>query len=110
MIIKPKILAADCPLEQLDSQKLGISLDLLKGAIGPINGSVITDNRLDEWNYAIKTIPIADLSPDPSRHPPVPPLDSSQIDRLDPSQPQGSNCKTSPPATARPRMFSAVFQ
>ena len=35
MILKPKILAADCALEQLDSHKLGISLNLLKGASGP---------------------------------------------------------------------------
>jgi energy-coupling factor transport system ATP-binding protein len=84
MILKPKVLAADCALEQLDSQKLQTSLDLLKGETGPIDGSVITDNRLDEWNYAIKTVPITDLSPDPSRHPPVPPLDPSQIDRLNP--------------------------
>jgi energy-coupling factor transporter ATP-binding protein EcfA2 len=84
MILKPRILAADCALEQLDSRKLEISLDLLKGATGPANGTVITDNRLDEWNYSVQTIPIAELSPDPSRHPAVPPLDPSQIDRLDP--------------------------
>jgi energy-coupling factor transport system ATP-binding protein len=84
MILRPKILAADCALEQLDSQKLTISLDLLKGASGPIGGAVITDNRLDEWNSAVPTIAIADLSPDPSRHPAVSPLDPPQIDRLDP--------------------------
>jgi energy-coupling factor transport system ATP-binding protein len=84
MILRPKILAADCALEQLDSQKLETSLDLLNGATGPANGAVITDNRLDEWNYAVKTIVIGELSPDPSRHPPVPPLDPSQIERLNP--------------------------
>jgi energy-coupling factor transporter ATP-binding protein EcfA2 len=84
MILKPKILAADCALEQLDSHKLEISLDLLRGATGPTDGTVITDNRLDEWDYAVQTVAIADLSPDPPRHPPIPPLDPSQIDRLDP--------------------------
>jgi energy-coupling factor transport system ATP-binding protein len=84
MILKPKILAADCALEQLDSQKLEISLDLLKGVTGPTNGTVITDNRLDEWSYAVQSVAIAELSPDPGRHPPIPPLDPSQIDRIEP--------------------------
>ena len=71
-------------LEQLDSQKLEISLDLLKGETGPAGGTVITDNRLDEWNYAVQSVAIAELSPDPGRHPPIAPLDPSQIDRLNP--------------------------
>ncbi|HEY1921369.1 MAG TPA: hypothetical protein VGG44_01280, partial [Tepidisphaeraceae bacterium] len=37
MILKPQILAADCALEQLDSSKLQISLDLLQGPRGPAN-------------------------------------------------------------------------
>jgi energy-coupling factor transporter ATP-binding protein EcfA2 len=82
MILHPKILAADCSLEQLDSEKLNLSLELLKGPAGPAAGTVITDNRLDEWGFAFDSIRIADLSPDPSRHPPVPPLDPGQIDRL----------------------------
>jgi energy-coupling factor transport system ATP-binding protein len=84
IILKPKILAIDCALEQLDSHKLQTALDLLQGATGPMGGAVITDNRLDEWNRAIQTVTIADLSPDPSRHPAIAPLDPSQIDRLDP--------------------------
>jgi energy-coupling factor transporter ATP-binding protein EcfA2 len=84
MILKPRVLAADCALEQLDSAKLQISLDLLKSPRGPETGTVVTDNRLDEWTGAIQTVPIADLAPDPSRYPPVPPLDPSHIDRLDP--------------------------
>ncbi|MGD0463423.1 MAG: ATP-binding cassette domain-containing protein [Tepidisphaeraceae bacterium] len=84
IILKPKILAVDCALEQLDSHKLETSLDLLHGTTGPMSGAVITDNRLDEWTRAIPIVALADLSPDPRRHPPIPPLDPSQIDHLDP--------------------------
>jgi len=83
MILKPNILAADCALEQLDSEKLATSLELLKSQSGPIHGAVVTDNRLDEWDCAVTKIGIAELCPDPSRLPAVPPLDSSQIDLLD---------------------------
>ena len=82
MILKPKIFAADCALEQLDGHKLQLILDLLQGPAGPEIASVITDNRLDEWNTPVQTIPIADLSPDPSRHAPIAPLDPPQIERL----------------------------
>ena len=84
MILKPKIIAADCALEQLDSHKLKTVLSLLEGKSGPTNGTVITDNRLDEWNDGIQTVAIADLCPDPSRYPPVPPLDPSQMEHLGP--------------------------
>jgi energy-coupling factor transporter ATP-binding protein EcfA2 len=82
MILKPKIFAADCALEQLDGHKLQLVLDLLQGPAGPEVASVITDNRLDEWNTPVQRIPIADLSPDPSRHPTIAPLDPPQIERL----------------------------
>ncbi|MGA2441265.1 MAG: ATP-binding cassette domain-containing protein [Tepidisphaeraceae bacterium] len=84
IILKPKILAVDCALEQLDSHKLRTALDMLQGPTGPTGGSVITDNRLDEWNVAIQTVAIAGLSPDPSGRPAIAPLDPSKIDRLDP--------------------------
>ena len=84
IILKPKILAVDCALEQLDSHKLQTALDLMQGATGPIGGAVITDNRLDEWSRAIPTIGMAELSPDPSRYPAIPPLDPTQIDCLVP--------------------------
>jgi energy-coupling factor transporter ATP-binding protein EcfA2 len=82
MILKPKILAADCALEQLDSHKLATCLELLKAESGPVQGAVVTDNRLDEWDYAMPTVEISALAPDPSRFPPVAPLDPSCIDRL----------------------------
>ena len=83
LILKPNILAADCALEQLDTQKLATSLDLLKSSAGPVQGAVVTDNRLDEWSCAPPTIDIAALEPDPSRFPAILPLDPSRIDQLD---------------------------
>jgi energy-coupling factor transport system ATP-binding protein len=82
MILKPNIIAADCALEQLDSHKLKASLELLKSDFGPRRGTVITDNRLEEWNDNPPTIPIAELDPDPPRRAPVPPLDPSHIEQL----------------------------
>jgi energy-coupling factor transporter ATP-binding protein EcfA2 len=84
IILKPKILAVDCALEQLDSHKLQTSLNLLQGPAGPTGGAVVTDNRLDEWDVAIPTVAIAELSPDPFGHPAIPPLDPSKVDCLDP--------------------------
>ncbi len=82
MILRPNIIAADCALEQLDSQKLASSIELLKSDFGPRHGTVITDNRLAEWNDDLPTIAIAELEPDPPRRGPVPPLDPSQIEQL----------------------------
>lgn len=83
MILKPTMLAIDCGLEQLDSEKLATSLDLLNDAGGPTRGTVITDNRLDEWNSSVQTIDIAALTPAPTRFPPVPPLNPAELQRAD---------------------------
>ncbi len=83
MILKPNVLAIDCGLEQLDSQKLATSLDLLSGAGGPAQGTVITDNRLDEWNAGVPRIDIGKLTPAPTRFARVPPLNPAELDRAD---------------------------
>jgi energy-coupling factor transport system ATP-binding protein len=84
LILKPKVLAIDCALEQLDGQKLQTALGLLQGERGPTDGSVITDNRLDEWKNPVPAVAIAELSPDRSDRPAIPPIDPSPLDRLDP--------------------------
>jgi energy-coupling factor transporter ATP-binding protein EcfA2 len=83
MILKPMVLAIDCGLEQLDSENLMISLDLLNDAIGPKQGTVITDNRLDEWGLSVQAIDIARLAPAPTRFAPVAPLNPAELLRLD---------------------------
>ncbi|HEX4053756.1 MAG TPA: ATP-binding cassette domain-containing protein [Tepidisphaeraceae bacterium] len=83
MILKPKVLAIDCGLEQLDSEKLAASLDLLNDANGPAQGTVITDNRLDEWTSSVQSINIASLTPAPTRFAPVPPLNPAELQRAD---------------------------
>lgn len=79
MILKPTILAIDCALEQLDGQRLRTSLDLLRESDGPARGTIVTDNRLDEWDYSVQSTDIAGLAPAPSRFAPVPPLDPNPL-------------------------------
>jgi energy-coupling factor transporter ATP-binding protein EcfA2 len=85
-ILKPAALAVDCALEQLDTEKLALSLDLLKGPSGPPNGTVVTDNRLNEWDYPIEATNIANLSPRPSRFGAVPPIDTTPLKSAPPIQ------------------------
>jgi energy-coupling factor transport system ATP-binding protein len=84
IILKPTILAADCALEQLDSEKLAHCLDLLKAETGPAQGTIITDNRLDEWTYPVRSVPIADFPGPNKKFPPVPALDPTPLDHLQP--------------------------
>ncbi len=83
MILKPAVLAIDCGLEQLDSENLATSLGLLNDPIGPKQGTVITDNRMDEWNVGVEAIDIAKLTPAPTRFAPVAPLKPSELERAD---------------------------
>jgi energy-coupling factor transport system ATP-binding protein len=84
VILKPNMLAMDCALEQLDGEKLKISLNLLQESGGPSQGTVLTDNRLDEWDYPVPKIDIASLSAKASSRPPVPPLDPAPLRDLAP--------------------------
>jgi energy-coupling factor transport system ATP-binding protein len=84
IILKPTILVADCALEQLDAEKLAHCLDLLKADTGPEQGTIITDNRLDEWAYPAHSIPITDFPAPSKKLPPVPALDPAKLDSLQP--------------------------
>jgi energy-coupling factor transport system ATP-binding protein len=84
IILKPTILAADCALEQLDAEKLAHCLDLLKADTGPAQGTIITDNRLDEWTYPTHSVPITEFPRSSKNLPPVPALDPANLDSLQP--------------------------
>lgn len=78
-ILRPTAMAVDCALEQLDAEKLRLSLDLLVNETGPARGTVVTDNRLEEWEYPVEAMNIANLSPRLSKLGAVPAMDAAPL-------------------------------
>ena len=82
-VLWPEYLAIDCALEQLDSHRLARTIQLLNEGDSPKRGTAATDNRLDEWPITVKTVPVAELNPNPAA-PPVPPLNPEALTALSP--------------------------
>ena len=61
LVLRPPNLAIDCALEQLDSHRLAKTISLLADGDSPLQGSVVTDNRLDEWPVSVRTVDIAQV-------------------------------------------------
>jgi energy-coupling factor transport system ATP-binding protein len=82
LALNPASLAVDCALEQLDSDRLAAAIALLNEAGNPLHGTVITDNRMDEWELEVASVDIAEVSTSPIGAPPVPAMDPSAIKKL----------------------------
>jgi energy-coupling factor transport system ATP-binding protein len=82
LALQPASIAIDCALEQLDSQRLASAISLLNDQSNPIHGTVVADNRLDEWNLEVTTAQIDDLRGAPAEASPVPPLAPEFIEKL----------------------------
>jgi energy-coupling factor transporter ATP-binding protein EcfA2 len=61
LVLRPPHLAIDCALEQLDSHRLARAISLLANGDTPLHGSVVTDNRLDEWPVSVRTVDITQV-------------------------------------------------
>lgn len=79
--LRPQYLAIDCALEQLDAHRLAKTILLLTEGDSPKQGTVATDNRLDEWPSSVKSVAVSDLFETPAA-PPVPPLNADVLESL----------------------------
>lgn len=84
LALGPANLAIDCALEQLDSHRLAKTIGMLNDGKIPSHGTVVTDNRLDEWPIEVAGAEIADLRTGPAPQPPVPPLEPQALANLPP--------------------------
>jgi energy-coupling factor transport system ATP-binding protein len=81
LALKPANLAIDCALEQLDAGRLAKAIALLNGPQGPSHGTVVTDNRLDEWPADVNIVDVNSVRAGTPRAAPVPGLAPEAISR-----------------------------
>jgi energy-coupling factor transport system ATP-binding protein len=83
LALRPEYLGVDCALEQLDAGRLATAIALLSGDQGPSIGSVVTDNRLDEWPENVTTVKVEQVRAGPPPAAPAPPLAPEAIGRAE---------------------------
>jgi ABC-type multidrug transport system ATPase subunit len=84
MTLRPPNLAIDCALEQLDSHRLAKTISLLSNGDSPLQGSVVSDNRLDEWPLSVATKDVSELRTSAPADPPVPPMTAEALTQIKP--------------------------
>jgi energy-coupling factor transporter ATP-binding protein EcfA2 len=82
LALGPANLAIDCALEQLDSHRLTKTVSMLNDGAGPSHGSIVTDNRLDEWPVEVAIADITDLRAGAPPPQPVPAMEPEAIEKL----------------------------
>jgi energy-coupling factor transporter ATP-binding protein EcfA2 len=82
LALRPPNLAIDCSLEQLDHHRLASAIELLQGTLAPAAGTVIADNRLDEWTVEVPARDITELAVQEAHPTPIPGMAPEKLAEL----------------------------